>query len=572
MKQILTLTLFVLIALLLAVPSKSVAQDTLVVYATPNYIDEVIGRDTTASGLQAHKAYKLVSRDTTYLFSASITAKSDLAIVGVADPVTGRFPCIQPAVLPDNSIPGNFVTMVGKGTKLVLNNLYLRGRATNGASNGGNLGVQISADSITTIMDNCVMEEWVNLAIGYNGNWDKFFITNSKFRNMVHPNQWYIGEVLRNEWPGNVYTDSVVMRYNTMFCVNGYAAAPVTKYYTTYFDFSHNSVVYTFKNPLFVFNVTHAKINDNIWYGAWAGGIALAEYPWWDQLWSPEIGSIIDLDTLSLATDSLFNPSDIGNPNHKMLSEAKRTVEVKGNVYFWPKALTDLWTAWNDTATVDSIYTVTWMNTRTTNMFADNTHWPGFVESGNLNADPTYGAGINNVLTQSPNGLIDWFVLCRSNTLSITQWGYQRTEVGTAQDWVPAWPLPEATDMAYTNNTVKNNSTDGLPVGDPWWFKNGPTAVRPLPQGVPVAFALEQNYPNPFNPTTSIEFSVPSTSQVQLKVYNLLGQEVSTLVNGEMKAGYHAVTFDASRLASGVYLYKITAGNFVSTRKMVLMK
>ena len=97
------------------------------------------------------------------------------------------------------------------------------------------------------------------------------------------------------------------------------------------------------------------------------------------------------------------------------------------------------------------------------------------------------------------------------------------------------------------------------------------TGVQQLP-GVVKAFALEQNYPNPFNPSTKIEFSIPLSAQVQLKVYNILGQEVATLVNENLKVGRHAVTFDASRLASGIYLYRITAGSFISTKKMLLLK
>ncbi len=176
--------------------------------------------------------------------------------------------------------------------------------------------------------------------------------------------------------------------------------------------------------------------------------------------------------------------------------------------------------------------------------------------------------------SSAPNdvGLLNWFAKVRSATGNSEVWGYKITQVGTEANWVPPWPLPEAADMQYTNTTVKNNSTDGLPWGDPWWFKNGPTGIKPQPSGVPAEFALEQNYPNPFNPTTEIEFSLPSTAQVRLTLYNLLGQEVATLAIGEMKAGNHAVTFDASRLASGVYLYKLTAGNYVSTKKMVLMK
>ena len=97
------------------------------------------------------------------------------------------------------------------------------------------------------------------------------------------------------------------------------------------------------------------------------------------------------------------------------------------------------------------------------------------------------------------------------------------------------------------------------------------TGVRELP-GLPTAFDLTQNYPNPFNPTTNIEYVVPSQTFVTLKVYNLLGQEVATLVNGVQKPARYVVDFNANRLASGIYFYTLTAGQFVSTKKMVLMK
>lgn len=89
---------------------------------------------------------------------------------------------------------------------------------------------------------------------------------------------------------------------------------------------------------------------------------------------------------------------------------------------------------------------------------------------------------------------------------------------------------------------------------------------------VPVSFELYQNYPNPFNPTTSIKFALPKESQVKLSVYTILGQEVATLVNSVMSAGYHTVNFDASNLPSGMYIYKIDAGSFSQIKKMLLMK
>ncbi len=86
------------------------------------------------------------------------------------------------------------------------------------------------------------------------------------------------------------------------------------------------------------------------------------------------------------------------------------------------------------------------------------------------------------------------------------------------------------------------------------------------------SFTLEQNYPNPFNPSTTIKFTLPVNIRVKINVYNSLGQLVETLLDKEMESGYHEVNFDASRLASGVYLYQLQAGHFVETKKMILLK
>ena len=89
---------------------------------------------------------------------------------------------------------------------------------------------------------------------------------------------------------------------------------------------------------------------------------------------------------------------------------------------------------------------------------------------------------------------------------------------------------------------------------------------------IPDDFELLQNYPNPTNPSTNINYAIPSRSHVTLSVFNTLGQRVAELVNSEKEAGSYNVTFDASGLASGVYLYRMQAGSFVQTRKLVVLK
>ncbi|NOQ97944.1 MAG: T9SS type A sorting domain-containing protein [Calditrichae bacterium] len=112
-----------------------------------------------------------------------------------------------------------------------------------------------------------------------------------------------------------------------------------------------------------------------------------------------------------------------------------------------------------------------------------------------------------------------------------------------------------------------------------WYYERIPVKATPaigtaigIGGNLVTEFRLAQNYPNPFNPSTTIAFDLKQASGVTLEVFNTLGQSVATLVNDKMTAGSHEVTFDASNLASGVYLYRLTADELTLTKKMMLMK
>ena len=129
----------------------------------------------------------------------------------------------------------------------------------------------------------------------------------------------------------------------------------------------------------------------------------------------------------------------------------------------------------------------------------------------------------------------------------------------------PAKPAPAAGDM-FTFRTFKP-----IRSGDTFEFRG--TIVSVARADLPPTFRLDQNYPNPFNPSTTISFVVGRTGPALLQVYNILGQHVRTLFDGAAIAGEtYLITFDASRLASGVYFYRMTAGSFIQARKMLLVK
>ena len=149
---------------------------------------------------------------------------------------------------------------------------------------------------------------------------------------------------------------------------------------------------------------------------------------------------------------------------------------------------------------------------------------------------------------------------------------------GVAALIVKARPNATPTQIANAMRmTASRSSTPDNQYG--WGIVNALAAINALPASgigdgtsTPTAFALEQNYPNPFNPTTTVRFRVPTSAFVSLKVYDVLGREVATLVDGMQQAGSHEVRFHAENFSSGVYLCRMNAGEFTATTKLVLAK
>jgi len=145
------------------------------------------------------------------------------------------------------------------------------------------------------------------------------------------------------------------------------------------------------------------------------------------------------------------------------------------------------------------------------------------------------------------------------------------------------------TDFNNGGKTVNLGNADGLgitdgdnivatatdSIGNTSEFSSLDTVVTDISEiinSLPNAYALYQNYPNPFNPTTTIRYSLPSSQHVVLIIYDIRGREVATMVNELQAAGNYKIKFDAIKLSSGLYFYKITAGSFIKVRKMMLIR
>lgn len=203
------------------------------------------------------------------------------------------------------------------------------------------------------------------------------------------------------------------------------------------------------------------------------------------------------------------------------------------------------WATWNRDMVAD---------TNKRKMWDDGTHGDQFANDTLYSLELTYPSG-------SASGRVYKFTIGGGDNEAGNDQGFGNnhnaniSDVNSTATIYTEWGSINATYYSEWNYTGQN-----------------PLGVASNNPSVPVQFAVQQNYPNPFNPTTKIDFSIPARSNVSLVVYNVIGQQVATLVNETMETGFHTVNFNASSLSSGIYFYKLTAGNFSSVKKMMLLK
>jgi hypothetical protein len=157
------------------------------------------------------------------------------------------------------------------------------------------------------------------------------------------------------------------------------------------------------------------------------------------------------------------------------------------------------------------------------------------------------------------------------------------SQIATQTEWLPI-PAAAVADHNLELRFVKTGGSDNASVAEIWlreanYNPNNPPAREATTEPLPAEFALKQNYPNPFNPSTTIAFSIPESHRgaVSLRIYNMLGAVVRELLSGDLAPGHYTKVWDGldnagQRLASGLYIYQLRAGNFSASRKLLLMK
>lgn len=536
-------------------------------------ISKIINADTSVT---AKRVYVLDRGAIYYVEKAfEVTHSATFISKGAA----ARPAVIAAAIRADNSSEEWYFKLIKKGIKIEMSDLYLLSMRSDKKTLGWSRAIWVGADSISLKMRNVVLEGWTEAGIRVEADYAKMDVQNCTFRNFIHSSSYFGGQPFLSN--NNDHPDTTIFRNNTFFACNAYifsvrGAGP-------YSVFEHNSIVYSAVNPFLIRTADNVYIKNNLFYDvhAWGGDPEQVIGGWFLNYPDTVSSGILQLRKLMTykgyaTTGPEIHYSDRGIP----YVPANRVYVAENNAYAFSKKLTDFYAAWNDTVkTKDSVEVITgpkqyltrkltmprWINDLGLEVYdslKNPARWDYSSKvsiKNNTNTDPGFS---DATVLGHADSLKDYVKRIATRSLD-NPWFYKLA-------FPPVWPLPEKLD--YSNATLKTAGSDGKPVGDLNWFGLATSVGGEKVNSVPGVFSLEQNYPNPFNPSTTINYQIPANGTATLKVYNLVGQEVATLVNGAVTPGTYTVKFDGSRLSSGVYFYTLRSGNYVETKKLMLLK
>ena len=532
--------------------------------------------DAVNAGTLSSKVFKLAWNER-YVLTSSITIPDGKKLTLVADDPGGDQTTAPPQIVWSSS--GGITTsyIIDAFGDLTLKNVWVLFANTSGNQAGTSIKFEdnTNPNGQHGTFTGCLFDY---SEIGADGSgavsitcthWKGAF-TNCYFRNMSDPHYRYYGRPVSFPFSSSGWhTDSLTFK-NCTFANFGYALMQEGSEYTDYLSYNHctflNGVMYCMESPWW----HYLSMTNNVFVNMYMYGDIGADGTY---------GGTFQIDSVK---NFGFTPP---------FTDDQRHILFANNSYYIEPWLTDwyLHNPYTDTVAnpVNIPKPMAMLNARTL-MFLDTTVngakvWPYMNRKDNYdNTDPKL------LLPPTDREAIKRFLLFKWTTNADTNWAFD-----PGSSLTQTWPLPE--NLKVSNSALKTAAMGGFPLGDlfhwapglyaSWkdqeasensqiqdWLNHGVTGVQEQKPSVPVSFDLSQNYPNPFNPTTNIDYAVSQSGPVSLKVYDLLGRHVATLFEGQQKVGRYTAAFDGSRLASGVYFYKLQAGSNSITKKLVLMK
>ncbi|MFO7447162.1 MAG: T9SS type A sorting domain-containing protein [Ignavibacteriaceae bacterium] len=520
-----------------------------------NALTKYVVADTNEAGQQLHDVYKL-QRGKTYFYNQSPVFKNPITLI--ADIPGNTNETKPPKLLLTKTDEGEvpYEHCITTFANLTVKNIAFSTITVEGDYSWAN-AILLQADGLRIQLENCHFEfiGWGMIEAAVDNT--TFIIDKCYIRN---------GTVLPDgdEWVpffievdvGTV--DTLIIRNSTFFNLQGSVINIEFQSPVKYFKFDHNTLINVVKGFSTSINAhLNSNITNNIFYNVNAHGGLIEEIYTGDG--DQILDGIISVDTL------ISNEPGAPDSLQFIMDEKDRQITLKNNVYFYSQGVKDYFAEF--AATVEA---PKFMDTRAQSMFDNDAEWPNFISENNVDADP----GFTNF-----GGTDDLVAKLRDHRLN-SVFGFWAWDPDVAEypefHWAfLQWPQPE--DLSYSASFT---STDGYHVGSLQWYpdelaeyeeKLTDVAIDYSPR--PAEFSLEQNYPNPFNPSTKVNFTINKTGEVNLRIFNALGQQVMTLINNQiLSPGAYNLDVDMSGQTSGVYFLVLKQQSSIQVKKMTLLK
>ena len=575
----------------------AVGQTTLKIEwsGVPGQFEETIKADTSSDGTQAHDIYELEAGKI-YLQLTELNVNSNIIIQGAAPAEAGGMPAvIQPFANAEGASGftgwpnGNF-QVYGNGTRLIVKNVILNGAALGQEFNLGSVASS-RGDENRVHLDGVVASHYVTFIHSTYGTSSDFLFTNSIAKAFTNgPGGQYFGGVSwgGGSWMGTI--DTLVVEHSTISNVIGEAIVVYSQ--VDHGLINHNTFANIVMGALWYRGQNNMTVSNNLYYNTKSHAQSTYDVSGWGVWHKGGAGQFMVMPEYT-------HKDSVSMVGADLVNHMARNINYHNNVWWHSQELTDFMTktdpwSWEVSATsIDTTVsgTDTTYDTTTTITVVGDTMLPleqqslgvndstkaaiaqnrgVSIDATNIKADPGIRLSPNYIKRQLARTL-DFRDDLTSNTAPFdgVWWTYEPDNSYISV----AWPVENKYyNMSYdkASAAATASATGGL-VGDPRWFAMTELSVDEEVIA-PKTFTLEQNYPNPFNPTTTIQFSLNTASPVKLTVFDILGQEVATLVNEYKSVGSHKVQWRANTMPSGVYYYRLEADGFSKTHKMVLMK
>jgi len=575
---------------LFSVVNLSVA-DTLTVAwtGTPGNLETTIMADTSADGTQAHAVYKLEANKT-YLQRATIVLESSCDIVGAAYG-TGETPAtIQPIPGDDGASqfagwPAGNIKTYGEDQSYAFKNLLFNGVFADGSTTLFGVlatygkGNTITVDHVTSVHNQVI----TYFCFGQEENWT--LTNNTAVQYSCYPAGMYFGGFWwggGGGWTGTV--ESLLIQNNTIEGAHGqafviYDNGLVNRTEGEVINVDHNTFVNIIDWPKFYRHGNNTRWTNNLFVNMAANGQTRNAANTNIALNNDHVGGHGKTATLnqSVCTDSTLLAD--GN----CWDRTNRNISYQNNAWFDTPELLDMFAmepwCWDLPADSNGVVVTLcdtmianqskWAGDSTMSMFANGVYMSNNLHMSDRgwNLDPVY-------ITAQTTRTRDWLDNGVHDTHTDHFWMHQ----ADGDKISVQWPLPM--DFSYlATSAAATHCTHGGPVGSTHHMDHpAGLTLNTNPDGIVAStFALKQNYPNPFNPSTEISFNLDEIADINLSIFNMLGQKVRTLTNGTKPAGVHTLEWDGrdemgQRVSTGIYLYTLSNGSKTITKKMALMK